>query len=81
MVDLDDLALEKRSYTPRRRGASTAVCTSSHTTAGCRWRLDARRTLFDHLAMFSTASLLRELANAADFEVNAATGFMEAETE
>jgi hypothetical protein len=29
--------------------------------------------------MFSTASLLRELAEAADFEVNAAAGFMETE--
>ena len=35
--------------------------------------------LFNHVAMFSTASLLRELAEAADFEVNAAAGFMETE--
>ena len=35
----------------------------------------ARRAadLFDHVAMFSTASLLRELAEAADFEVNVET--------
>ena len=40
----------------------------------------ARRAadLFEHVAMFSTASLLRELA-AADFEVNAASRFIEAE--
>ena len=41
----------------------------------------ARRAadLFDHVAMFSTASLLRELAEAADFEVNVATDFREGE--
>ena len=37
--------------------------------------------LFDHVAMFSTAVLLRELADAADFEVNAASAFLEAEAE
>ncbi len=34
---------------------------------------------FDHAAMFSTASLLRELAEAADFEVNVASDFREGE--
>ena len=36
---------------------------------------------FDRVAMFSTASLLRELADAADFEVNAAAGLLETEAE
>jgi hypothetical protein len=46
-----------------------------------RLSMAARRAadLFDHIAMFSTASLLRELADAADFEVSAAADFMETE--
>jgi hypothetical protein len=43
----------------------------------------ARRTadLFDHCAMYATASLLRELSHGADFEVSAATAVLEAEPE
>ncbi len=46
-----------------------------------RLSMAARRAadLFDHVAMFSTASLLRELAEAADFEVNVASNFREGE--
>ena len=35
--------------------------------------------LFDHVAMFYAASLLRELADAANFGVRAGSPFLEAE--
>ena len=45
-----------------------------------RLSMAARRAdLFDYVSMFSTASLLRELADAADFEVSAGAEFLEAE--
>ena len=46
-----------------------------------RLAMTARRAadLFDYCSMYATATLLRELAHAAAFEVNAAAGFMEAE--
>ena len=35
--------------------------------------------LFDYCSMYATASLLRELAEAEDFEVNVASDFLEGE--
>ena len=47
-----------------------------------RLSMAARRAadLFDYCSIFSTASLLRQLARAADFEVSAASAVLEAET-
>ena len=70
MVDLDDLALEEKSRAPRTKAD---VDGGVYQLGGYERRLSlaARRAadLFDHVPMFSTASLLRELADAADFNV------------
>jgi hypothetical protein len=44
-----------------------------------RLAMAARRTadLFDHCSMYATAGLLRELARAADFELNASLQFFD----
>ena len=76
-LDLDDIALEAHSRTPRTKAdLDVSVYELSYER---RLSMAARREadLFDHVAMFSTASLLRELADAADSEVNAAVDFME----
>ena len=78
MVDFDELT----SYgdaPPRTRAAiDTEVSELSYDR---RLAMAARRAadLFDYCAMYATASLLRELSHAADFEVSAASAFLEPE--
>jgi hypothetical protein len=76
VVDFDELT----SYgdAPPRTKADVDI-EVSELSYDRRLAMAARRAtdLFDHVAMFSTASLLRELPEAADFELNAASGFME----
>ena len=81
--------------TLRNRGAAvTDTAHLLHTKAGLdievsgfpydrRLSMTVRRAadLFDCVSMFSTASLMRELAHAANFEVSASTAFLEAEME
>ena len=80
VVDLDDIALEG-SLTPRTKAQfDTEV---SELPFDRRLSMTARRAadLFEYVSMHWTASLLRELARAADLEVSAASAVMEAETE
>ena len=48
---------------------------------GCPWPRDERPISSTYVSMYFTAALLTELAVAADFEVSAAIGFMEVESE
>ena len=80
-LDLDDIALEAHPRAPRTKADLDVEI--YELTYERRLSMAARRAAdpFDHVAMFSTASLLRELADMADFEVNAAAGSLEVETE
>ncbi len=79
-LDLDDdLALEAQSRTPRTKADLDLEV--SELPYDRRLAMAARRAadLFDYCSMYTTAALLRELAHAADFEVSAASAFLESE--
>ncbi len=77
MVDFDDFTYEDRP--PRtKREVDGSVFELNHER---RLSMAARRAadLFDYCSMYATASVLRELAEAADFEVKAASDFLNTE--
>ena len=82
MVDLDGIALVE-SRTPRTKPDVDGGVYELNYEYERRLSMAARRAadLFDYCSMFSTASLLRALARAADFEVSAASAGLEAEPE
>ncbi len=79
MVDLDNIDLEAETRVPRTKADLDVEV--SELSYDRRLAMAARRAadLFDYCSMYATAALLRELAHAADFEVSAATGFLEGE--
>ena len=81
MVDLDHLNLEAEPRGPRTKADLDIEV--SELSYDRRLAMAARRAadLFDYCSMYATAALLRELAHAADFEVSAASDFMEAGAE
>ena len=80
-LDLDDIPLETHLCTPRTKADLDLEV--SELPYERKLSMAARRAadLFDYGSMYATAALLRQLAHAADFEVSAATGFLEAESE
>ena len=79
MVDLDDLDLEAQPRGPRTKADLDLEV--SELSYDRRLAMAARRAadLFDYCSMYATAGLLRELADAADFDVNAAVAVLEPE--
>lgn len=77
MVDIDEFTYEEH---PPRTKAQLDVEVSD-LTYDRRLSMTARRAadLFDYCSLFSTASLLRQLARAADFEVSTAADFLESQ--
>ena len=75
-LDLDDIALEAHPRTSRKADLDLDVGELSYDR---RLSMAARRAadLFDYCSMYATASLLRERADAAEFEVNAAADFLD----
>jgi hypothetical protein len=80
MSDFDDFALHEQ---PRLRTKADVDVEVAELSQERRLAMAARRAadLFDYCSMYSTASLLRELAHAADFELNTASAILEAEPE
>jgi hypothetical protein len=81
IVLLDDDLFEYEQERPPRTKADLDGDVYYELSQDRRLAMVARRAadLFDHCSMYSTAALLRQLATAADFQVTAAAGFMEAD--
>ena len=79
MIDFDEFTYEE--HPPRTKAALDVDV--SHLTYRRRQSMTGRRAanMFDYCSMLTTASMLRQLPRAADFEVSAASAALEAETE